>query len=189
MAIELNIMSFEPKHFDDVMALGNDVHGDNYLSLESLAKMHTISFSAGINASLVAYYGDKLAGFRITYAAGKWPVDKWCSPDLWPHPIANICYFKCNTVDASLRGKGIGSKLLKQSIELTKQQGATAGLAHIWLQSPGNSAFKYMSKAGGKLVKKHPDRWLSNSLDEGYYCIICKGTCHCDAAEMLVEFD
>jgi GNAT superfamily N-acetyltransferase len=189
MATELSILPFEPQHFADVMAMGNEVHGDNYLSLDTLAKMHEIGISGGINASLVAYYDDKLVGFRITYAAGHWPVDKWCNPDLWGHDVGKVCYFKCNTVDASLRGQGIGSKLLRQSIALAKQQGATAGLSHIWLQSPGNSAFKYMSKAGGKMIKKHPDRWLSNSLDEGYYCVICHGTCHCEAAEMILEFD
>jgi GNAT superfamily N-acetyltransferase len=189
MATELFIVPFEPEHFADVVALGNLVHGDNYLSLEALAKMHKISFSKGINASFVALDGDKLVGFRLTYAAGKWPIDKWCTPEDWGHDIDKVCYFKCNTVDESCRGKGIGGKLLNRSIEVTKQQGCTAGLSHIWLQSPGNSAFRYMSGAGGKVVKKHPNRWLESSHNEGYRCVICKGDCYCEAAEMILEFE
>jgi GNAT superfamily N-acetyltransferase len=188
MVIQTNIIPLEPKHFADVIALGNAVHGDNYLSLETLSHMHKIGFSKGINACFVAYADDKLVGFRITYAAGNWPTEKWCTPELWGHAIENVCYFKCNTVDESCRGQGIGKKLLARSIEMTKQQGATAGLAHIWMQSPGNSAFRYMTGAGGKLIKTHSDRWVETSLNDGYHCVICDGICHCDAAEMILEF-
>ena len=86
------------------------------------------------------------------------------------------------------RGKGIGGLLLARSIQMTKAQGCTAGLAHIWMQSPGNSAFRYMSRAGGRVIKEHPDRWHESSVKDGYNCIICGQDCHCVAAEMLLEF-
>lgn len=189
MSNQLSIIPFEPEHFADVIALGNAVHGDNYLTMDTLPKMHKMSFAKGINASLVAYEGRTIVGFRLTYAAGLWPIDKWCTPQDWGHDIDKVCYFKCNTVEEAYRGKGVGAMLLASSIERTKQQGCTAGLAHIWLQSPGNSAYRYMSRAGGKVIKKHPDRWLQSSLEEGYHCIICHGECHCEAAEMLLEFN
>lgn len=188
MITQLTIIPFEPEHYADVLKLGNEVHGDNYLSMESLAKMYEISFANDINASFVAYDGDKLVGFRLTYAAGRWPIDQWCSPELWGHDADKVCYFKCNTVAEDYRGSGIGGGLLKRSIEMTKKQGCTAGLAHIWMQSPGNSALRYMTRAGGKMIKEHPNRWLETSLNDGYYCIICKGDCHCTAAEMILEF-
>lgn len=189
MGTKLEIIAFEPKHFDDVIKLGNAVHGDNYLSHESLQVMLVRGLKDGINASLVAYNDDTLVGFRLTWAPGNWPIDHWCNPELWGYEPSEVCYFKCNTVDERFRGAGIGGKLLRQSIALTKQQGAKAGLSHIWLQSPGNSAYKYMSKAGGKIIKEHPDRWYDSSINDGYYCVICKGDCHCSAAEMLLEFD
>ena len=147
-----------------------------------------MSFRDGLNASFVAYDEARLVGFRLTYAAGNWPIDEWCTPDEWGHDVDKVCYFKCNTVDEDYRGKGLGGKLLRQSVSVAKQQGSTAGLSHIWLQSPGNSAYRYMTRAGGVMIKKHPDRWLQNSLEDGYYCVICHGECHCEAAEMILEF-
>lgn len=189
MRNELIISPFEEKHFKDVIVLGNLVHGDNYLCDEFIAAIYQLGLKDGLNASLVAYDADKLVGFRLTYACGAWPIDEWCTADDWPHDTDKVCYFKCNTVDESYRGQGIGGILLTRSIEVAKQQGATAGVAHIWMQSPGNSAFRYMTKAGGKVVKIHPDRWLGISLNEGYRCVICKTACHCEAAEMIVDFN
>lgn len=189
MSDTLIISPFEPSHFNDVIELGNLVHGDNYLNLDSIKVMHQLGIRDGLNAGFVAYIGDKLVGFRLTYAPGNWPLDQWCTTDKWQYDADKVCYFKCNTVDESVRGQGIGGLLLSRSIEVAKQQGASAGVAHIWMQSPGNSAYRYMTRAGGEVVKIHPKRWLSNSLNEGYHCVICEGTCHCDAAEMIVHFD
>ena len=186
---KLKISEFAPEHFADVIKLGNLVHGDGYLDEQAVAKIYDISFANGINASFVAYDGDIMVGFRLTYAAGTWPIDQWCTPEKWGHNEQNVCYFKCNTVAEEYRGQGVGSKLLKKSIEQAKRQGCTAGLAHIWLQSPGNSAFRYMSRAGGKVIKEHPDRWRESSIKDGYECIICGFDCHCVAAEMLLEFN
>ena len=188
MSDKLTITLFEPQHFKDVIELGNLVHGDNYLDDKSIKVIHQMGFRDDLNASLVAYLDDKLVGFRLTYAPGCWPIDKWCTTDDWQHEQGKVCYFKCNTVAESCRGQGIGATLLSRSIDITKQMGATAGVAHIWMQSPGNSAFRYMTRAGGKVIKIHPNRWLHTSLEDGYHCVICNGTCHCDAAEMLVEF-
>lgn len=185
----LKIIEFTPAHFNDVIKLGNQVHGDGYLDDQSIAKIYDISFSQGINASFVAYVGETIVGFRLTYAPSQWPIDSWCTPEQWGHAEQKVCYFKCNTVAEEYRGQGLGAKLLAKSIEQAKLQGCTAGLAHIWLQSPGNSAFRYMSRAGGKVIKEHPDRWRELSISGGYDCIICGHDCHCVAAEMLLEFD
>ncbi len=181
----LRIVPYDHSSFEDVIKLGNLVHGDNYLNPESAEEIYLKGLKDGLNASCVCYIDDKLVGFRLTYAPGNWELDKWCSPEEWHTDRDAVCYFKCNTVDESLRGKGIGSKLLQHSIAIAKQQGAKAGVSHIWLQSPGNSAFKYMTKAGGELVKEHPGKW--GDLD--YDCPICGIGCKCVAAEMIVHFE
>ncbi|MCW8107505.1 GNAT family N-acetyltransferase [Alteromonas ponticola] len=185
---QIDYVQFDPTHFDGVLELGNRVHGDNYLTTESIKTIYEDSWQDDINASWVALLEGKVVGFRLTYAASKWIPSEWCSPELWPFPPHQVCYFKCNTVDKSIRAHGVGSKLLKRSIERAKLQGAKAGLAHIWLASPGNSAFKYFSKNGGKLVKKHPNRWRYASIHEGYDCPVCEGYCECVAAEMILPF-
>lgn len=180
---------YEPQYFDQVIALGNHVHGDNYLDLKSAESLYHSSFSDNINASWVAFDGDKLVGFRLTVAAQNWQVDEWCTPEKWPFDKTQVCYFKCNTVDENYRGYGLGSKLLHCSIEQAQKQGSKAGLAHIWLASPGNSAYRYFSKCGGVTIQEHPGKWTKLAIEEGYDCPVCPGICECVAAEMLLDFN
>jgi len=187
--------------FQALIALANKVHGDGYLDQQTLlcwyqqglkilkkqADVQNIEPRQTINASFVAYHHNKLVGFRITFANKIWQIDQWSTPKLWQVAAENVCYFKCNTVDENYRSLGIGSKMLNLSIAAAKQQGASAGVSHLWKQSPGNSAIKYFSKCGGKLVKSHPDKWHEESQN-GYDCILCGLDCHCEAAEMIIYF-
>ncbi len=180
----------KPKHFKQVIELGNWVHGDNYMDQETLHDIYEKSWDNSINASWVALDDQQsLLGFRLTLAAKNWEIDKWCTPSLWGVDPSHICYFKCNTVSPEARGKGIGSALLQKSIMTAKKQGAAGGLAHIWLASPNNSAFKYFSRNGGELVKEHPNKWQIHSIEDGYDCPVCGTLCTCSAAEMLLTFD
>ncbi len=184
----ITFQPYQPEHFEPVIALGNYVHGDNYLDQQSAEKLYYSSFHNDINASWVALDENKLIGFRLTIAAPNWQTDKWCSPQKWQFPKEQVCYFKCNTVDEHYRGYGLGSKLLRYSVEQAKKQGSKAGLAHIWLASPGNSAYRYFSKCGGKTIQEHPGKWKQLALEEGYICPVCPGICECVAAEMLLDF-
>ena len=176
-----------PEDFNNIIALGNEVHGDGYLTPDNIRDWYQRGIANGINSNFVAYLGEKLIGFRITFAAKQWNIDQWCSPTLWQVPSEQVCYFKCNTVDELARGKGVGGTLLKMSIAAAKQQGALAGVSHLWKQSPGNSAVMYFSHCGGEHVKSHPDRW-NEASKQGYNCIICGFDCHCEAAEMIIRF-
>jgi len=177
--------------FDQLIRLGNLVHGDGYLSPSILQRWYEQGLTQSptlLNASYVAYYQDKLVGFRITFAVGNWQIDQWLTPKAWRVDSNKVCYFKCNTVDESYRGLGIGSQMLKRSINVAKQQGALAGVSHLWKQSPNNSAVSYFTKCGGELIKLHPDKWHEDSKN-GYDCILCGMDCHCEAAEMIIYFD
>lgn len=177
-----------PRHFAGVIKLGNAVHGDNYLCAQSLQSIYNKSFHNGINASWVALDTHQVVGFRLTLAHTQWQPDKWCTPSRWPVATNAVCYFKCNTVDPARQGQSIGSTMLQHSVDSARQQGAAAGLAHIWLASPGNSAFLYFRKNGGELIRKHPDKWRYEALYEGYDCPVCDSVCHCEGAEMLLTF-
>ncbi|WP_251140034.1 GNAT family N-acetyltransferase [Alteromonas sp. ALT199] len=185
---DINYEPLAPEHFTGVITLGNFVHGDNYLTDALIADYYAKSFLGDVNASWVALNQERVVGFRLTFAHNQWQTDEWCSPSLWPDFIENVCYFKCNTVAPAMQSKGIGSNLLRKSIECAKAQGANAGLAHIWLASPGNSAFKYFAKNGGQLIKKHANKWRYASIHEGYDCPVCSGYCKCEGAEMLLPF-
>lgn len=185
----IEYQQFALEHFDQVIDLATRVHGENYLGNHNVEDFYQRGFKQNINASWVALDKQKLVGFRITYANGNWAPDKWCSPALWQVSLEQVCYFKCNTVDADYRGQGIGSGMLKRSIDSARQQGHSAGLAHIWLASPGNSAFLYFTRCGGKTIKEHANKWQELSINDGYLCPLCGALCHCTAAEMLLRFD
>ncbi|GIU38334.1 GNAT family N-acetyltransferase [Shewanella schlegeliana] len=182
------IVPLTPIHFDAVIALGNQVHGDGYLDAKSLAHIVSLGYKKGINSCFVAIEKGALLGFRLCYAPGQWPIDKWCSPKLWGIEEECVGYFKCNTVAKDARGKGLGGRLLQASISALTQQGATAGVSHLWQQSPNNAAVKYFTKAGGKLIYEHPNRWNDTEEHPDYVCILCGPNCHCVACEMLLTF-
>ena len=183
----LDLKNLDPSHFDDVIKLGNFVHGDGYLDLDAISKVLEKSYKDSLNCSFVIYDNEKLVGFRLTYAPECWEVDKWCSPELWGVPANQVCYFKCNTVDENYRGQKVGRRLLEASIEVTKKMGAVAGVCHTWMQSPGNVAYLYFIGCGGEFVKKHPNRWFEDG-QSGYNCILCGYDCHCDASEMILKY-
>jgi GNAT superfamily N-acetyltransferase len=183
----------QPEDFSAVIALATAVHGAGYIDDSIIITWYkkgllTSNDSSEVNANFVAYLDEKLIGFRLTYAINQWEIDQWCSPELWQHPSNKVCYFKCNTVDENYRGCGVGSQLLKLSSQAAIKQGATAGVSHLWKQSPGNSAVKYFTKCGGILIKEHPERWNELSK-QGYECPACDNECHCVAAEMIINFE
>jgi hypothetical protein len=182
----LKYQPLSPAHFAAVIALGNQVHGDGYLTDELITSYYQQGQKDGHNAGVVVLDHQGLAGFRLAFAPGQWQPDQWCSPALWGVPVARVGYFKCNTVRPDLQGSGIGGALLHLSIQALIAQGALAGVAHLWVQSPGNAAVRYFSKHGGTLVKIHPDKWREDSLN-GYECVRCGFDCHCDAAEMILR--
>lgn len=195
----INYEELTPRYFEQAIKLANEVHGDGYLNDKNIADWVSRGITNNHNCSYVALLINdsidtndrevehKLIGFRITFAAQQWQVDQWCSPHLWQVPKDKCCYFKCNTVDETYRGLGVGKQLLQLSITAAKQQGSHAGVSHLWKQSPNNSAVAYFTRCGGKLVKSHPDKWHKESK-QGYHCILCGHDCHCEAAEMLINF-
>ena len=185
---QVSYQALIPKYFAQVIKLANEVHGDGYLTPQSLEQWASLGVTNDINCCYVALMNNQVIGFRITFAAKKWYIDQWCSPQLWQISADQCCYFKCNTVDENFRGLGIGKHLLQLSIKAAAKQGAQAGVAHLWKQSPNNSAVAYFTHCGGELVKSHPDKWNQESK-QGYDCILCGHDCHCEAAEMIIYFN
>lgn len=186
----MHIFELTPDFFPAVVRLANSIHGDNYLNQTALAAMQQQGIVDGVNASFVALNEQQqLTGYRLSLAAGQWQPDSWCTETLWPVPRHEMAYFKSVGVSAEQRGKGIASALLQTSVAALKRQGAKAGLAHIWRESPGNAAQRYFNHAGAILVKVHPQRWRHLSETAGYHCPLCGALCNCSAAEMVLSFN
>lgn len=176
------------EYFLQVIILANHVHGDGYLDNKKIVEWTDKGIVNDINSSFIALLDNRVVGFRSTYSANNWQIDQWCTPALWQVDSQKCCYFKCNTVDEKYRGLGIGKQLLQLAIKAAQQQGAQAGISHLWKQSPNNSAVSYFTKCGGKLIKSQPGKWNEDSK-QGYNCILCGNDCHCEAAEMIIHFD
>jgi GNAT superfamily N-acetyltransferase len=184
---EVIYLPLTPDFYSQVITLANNVHGQGYLDDEKLMSWVNKGIKNTINSSFVALNGNKLIGFRITYASSQWLIDKWCSPLLWNVDSSHCCYFKCNTVVHDSRGFGIGKKLLYLAVDAAKKQGAQAGISQLWKQSPNNSAVSYFRQCGGELVNSHPGKWNDDSK-HGYDCVLCGYDCQCEAAEMIIYF-
>lgn len=181
------IRELTPADFSAVLTLGETVHGSNYMDLPELQQIYWQGIKNGLNASFVAIENEQLIGFRLTYAPGQWPQDQWCTVESWGVEFEQVCYFKSNTIAEAARGKGLGGQLLSASKVTAIAQGAKAGVSHLWQQSPNNAAVRYFTKAGGKLIKLHPQRWHKRYTGE-YECVLCGDDCHCVACEMLLIF-
>lgn len=185
----MKIYNLREDDWDAVIRLGCRVHGENYLDRRSMEKIFFKGLSRGLNCSYVAYdgkRGDALTGFRLTYAPGNWEIDKWCTPEKWEVPPEKVAYLKSITVAKEYRKHGLGTKLLNKSLETIRQMGGSAAVAHIWLQSPGNGAYKYFSKAGGQTIKVHANRWAEDVAIGNYICAVDGKDCRCNAAEMII---
>lgn len=177
----------EPDYFSATVRLANSIHGDGYLTEDLLAMLVQQGSTQFANASFVAIFNEQIVAYRLSFLAGKWSPDEWCTQEQWPVPASNMAYFKSVAVSPTLQGLGIGQALLQRSIDVLRQQGATAGLAHLWRESPNNSAVRYFTKAGGELIKIHENRWQHLSA-QGYACPRCHALCCCSAAEMVLRF-
>ena len=182
------IKTLQQDDFKAVLALGEQVHGQGYMDMDELTAIYHKGIKNGINANFVAIENDQFLGFRLTYAAGQWQQDEWCTVKQWGFDFEDVCYFKSNTIAEHARGKGLGGQLLQASKEAVIAQGAKAGVSHLWQQSPNNAAVRYFTKAGGKLIKQHPQRWHQRYMGMDYICVRCGDDCQCVACEMLLTF-
>ena len=89
-------------------------------------------------------------GFVLPLRRISGPSISIATPEKWPFSADQLCYFKCSAVDPDFQGGGVGKSLLMHSINEAQGDGCLGGLAHIWKQSPNNSAFEYFSRCGGR---------------------------------------
>lgn len=184
----------QEKHFAEIVELCDRVFGENYMPLEELEDILKKSTKDNTNCSIVLGLNEgdgreRVIGCRLTYAPGKWLEDyplETC-PEKWGFDPSRVAYMKTNVVAEEFRGNGFGRMLLDRSIAECMRAGAVAAVAHSWMNSPNNSAYRYFSRAGGKLVKVYPNYWNTH-LEENVVCSHCGTCCACPASEMIIDF-
>lgn len=186
----MRVFNLRERDIDKIMKLSDLVYGENYQNLEYYLDLLEKSSKNGISCSFVGYddLTEDLIAYRLTYAPGKWEPGEWSSPSLWNAPSEKVCYFSGNVVHPDRQGQGIGSMMIQRSIEAAELQGGIAGVAHVWKQSPGNSAYKCFKKAGGEVVKMHENMFADDFDKYGTVCVVDGENCHCTGIEMIINF-
>jgi ribosomal protein S18 acetylase RimI-like enzyme len=181
--------------FDAIVKLGDKIVGKHYTSRKELEDILKRSTKDGVNCSFTLSInegdgaGERLIGFRLTCAPGQW-VDSYSrelSRQDWGFDPEKVAYLKSNMIEEEFRGRGFGRMLLDYTVAAAKRAGADAGVAQVWMNSPGNSAFKYFTRAGGRLIKIYPAYW-ADLHDTDALCSHCGAVCNCPAAEMIIDF-
>jgi len=189
-----SIRFLREKDFKSITSLGDKIFGKDYITEEEMEVILKRSLKDGRNCSFTLYFNEgdgtleRLIGFRLTYAPGTWIEDYPLElhPEEWGPEPSNVAYFKCNALEEEFRGKAFGRMLLDKSVGELRRMGAVAGVCHIRMNSPGNSAFKYFRRAGGKLIRTYEDYWV-NYHNEDKPCIKCGAECQCSGSEMLLD--
>lgn len=190
-----NIRFLQEKDFENIIKLGNSIFGDNHLTQDNLKSILKKSTKDNKNCSFILTLNEgdgieRFIGFRLTYAPGQW-IDSYdsnleLSLDKWGFDSEKTAYMKINALDEQFRGLGFGRMLLDRAIAETRRMGAEAAVAHIWMNSPNNSAYNYFSRAGGRVVKLYPSYFTYHAKDNP--CIRCGFPCECLAAEMIIDY-
>lgn len=177
------IVPFTEENLEEVKLFLDRWSGKDYLRQEDLKTILELSQNDGLNASIVAYIDDEIAGVRLTHAPGSVPQkNKGMTPEKWGVSPSEVGYFKSLFIAEDFRNQGIGKRLSKLSLSILKDMGAKAVLCHSWLESPGNSSQIYLQSLGFQEVQHHPKFW--NDLD--YLCTRCAPQrCICTSVEMI----
>lgn len=180
----MKIRELKTSDFGPIQSLSDSVFGLGYIDKNTLNLVGERTCRNGITSSFVLENEGEIIGFRLTYAAGTWLeyTELNYTTDKWKLSVEEVCYFKVNCLHSDFRGKGLGQRLLETSISASMEQGAKAGVADIWLNSPNNSAYRYFERVGGEVVNIHHGRWRGNP------CIRCYTECRCLGAEMILRF-
>lgn len=184
--IKIRPLSFED--FNKVIDFANEYIGKNYFSQKDLERILQLSSKNNQVSSLLAFAGENLVAIRLSFMPGNWQVDDAMEirEDLWPYSLQEMGYFKSLFVSSELQGKGLGIKLSRKSLEILKSQGAKGVVTHSWMQSPGNSSYKYLKKLGFEDIRDVPNAW--SHID--YDCVVCAPSrCYCSAKEMVLKLE
>jgi len=190
--MDLHYYNLWSHDFMRIQMLSDLVNGKDAVSFASLEEALRRGIDQGLNCNYVVYDKspdqNKLVGFRLTYAPGMWEPTKYHSPDKWKVDPIRVCRFNSVAVHPDYRLRGIGRQLMEKSIETAKQLGAKAGVTHVWMESPDNSAYEYWARLGGELVRIWPNKWAEEYKERKVICAADGENCACTGAEMILYF-
>ncbi len=183
----MEIIALSNEHLVDVVRIGNERFGEDYLNHNLLKSQLERNSLVGF----VAMDGDTLAGFVYGYQTSvSVMIDiklKEFFQDLLLPSNEPIGIFKTIAVSREYAGKGLGktlaNALLKKLVERTPKVYTV-----IWKQSENKSNEIVFGKLGFKEITTVQNYWESESLQLYYSCNICGSPpCKCSAAVLCYD--
>lgn len=182
----LTFTPLDGRDLDGALAVMGSGLGDEYVSAEELE-----SYAGDADkTALVAKDGQVVAGAataRIFNGADDFldslPQDmaeplRACLPGLESNRVGLI---KSVAVHRSMQGRGIATRLVRESTERLWSLGATVIVSIGWTDDEGCHIQGVFESQRFMACADIPDFWLHDSTDKGYSCPTCGSPCRCTA--------
>lgn len=172
-----------------VIAISDFQLGKDYLSADSLKKC--LQKEGKYFARVALNNKREIIGFCLSSILSTDEIKKLLKikPDQFPNALnytSNIGFINVLIVKEDYQRKGIGTALVKDSINLLETNGATVICSVGWRSKKGVNIGGILKNHKFKEVLEVPDYWKEDSLAKKYKCVDCGAPpCHCSAVIFL----
>ena len=179
--------NLDKKDLPLLQQLTDQLIGPGYYKLSELEEVYQKSLLNGENFSWVLLEDGAIKGFRFSYPPGNWTSGKGegLTESQWPHAKSDTAYFQSLFISPKLTGQGYGKKISQKALDQLKSTGAKGVVCHSWVESPHDSARRYLKALGCVSVAQHKEYWK----DVDYICPCGNQPCLCTAEEMYLDLE
>lgn len=133
---------------------------------------------------------DQLAGFSIlmvlnrqTFREQVYLPEEWLNQHI-PATAGCIGYRKMTVVHPDFENQGIGKRLFDSGEQFFEGR-CECVLSSTWWKEDNQAIPHFLEAAGYEQKTIVDDYWTSDSIANGYDCVLCGNPCHCSAAIYL----
>lgn len=171
-------------HFCEIKILSDYCFGENYITNEQIELAVN-----GKNCSVSLINNNIVCGFCLAYYNNNQLINtlpkqiiKLIDNKKWGI-IKSIC------IKSDYRGKSYGSKMLAETVNMLRQNGAQIIIYPSWNQSCPEYFNKKLENNNFKNVLTIPNYWYTDSLKKGYRCIKCgQPPCKCSVSWYVLVY-
>lgn len=180
--IDITIKKGGPEHASKVLLLLSDQLGEGYMDVSD------ITFGPK-EFLFVAEYDGEVVGFALSVILDKDDFKNHLLGQKYRTPadirisdqMGTLALIDSIAIDPSYQKRGIGSKLVKKSLEALREAGAKAVTSFGWKEGDNvniGPTFRYF---GFKERKEFEKFWHQDSIEKDYDCPHCGNPCNCSA--------
>lgn len=169
----MEFITFQSKHFEQVLTITNSTLGANYLTVPYLNKY----LNSNTYFAFVIIKDDEVIGFTSLVILTPKELKKTVLKEKdWFYELskkyARIALRKQTIVHPNFIGKGYGSKLVELSSKLIESL-CDFQLSTVWIKHSNNAMSTILLKNGFERTKTLHNYWKVDSLKYKYNCPLC----------------